>query len=629
MNPDSAAAEAASSPATSSSAARDGISLRVATVNGTGSQTANTVLLRTLFRMGIPCSGKNIFPSNIAGLPTWFSIRTSRRGYQARRADVEFLVAMNPDTAARDVAEVSPGGSVVFDAPLGLEGSRDDVAFFPVPFGELVRACCPDARLRKLVVNMVSVGVTARLLGMDRPALDAAVEAAFEGKPKALDLNHGAVAAGWDHAAEHFPGGHAHRVEAMDGTAGRILIDGNAAAALGCLFAGVQFVSWYPITPSSSLAESLMDQLDRHRRDDEGRATFAVVQAEDEIAAIGMTLGAGWAGARAMTATSGPGVSLMAEFIGYGYYAEIPCVVFDIQRAGPSTGLPTRTTQGDLVHCALLSHGDTRHPLLLPSTVGECFEMAWRAFDLAERFQTPVFVLGDLDLGMNIWMSEPFPYPDAPMDRGKVMTQEDLLDASRTFRRYDDVDGDGIPWRTLPGTPGGRGAYFTRGSGHDEGARYTESGEAYVRVLDRIARKFETMRGALPAPVIRPGNPGRGDGKPLPGILATGTSRFAVEEALDRLREERDLHIDYARVLAFPFHAEVRAFLESHDRVYVVDQNRDGQLAALLAIEYPDLAPRLCGIRHYDGMPMPPAAVVDGLLAGEAAPAAAGKEARP
>ncbi len=589
-------------------------SIKVATVNGSGSQTSNSVVLRTLFRMGIPCSGKNIFPSNIAGLPTWFVIRASRRGYVARRREVDFAVCMNAQTVKQDVLEVRPGGAVVYDDVLGADTIRKDVTFYPVPFSRLVAECCPVAKLRRLVVNMVYVGVVGQILGMEREVIDEVVAAAFATKPKALDLNRAAVAAGWDYAAANLPKKDPFRAARMDATRGKILIDGNAATALGCLFAGVTVVSWYPITPSSSVAESLIDLLERYRIDREtGRATYAVVQAEDEIAAVGMALGAGWAGARSMTATSGPGISLMTEFVGLGYYAEVPCVIVDVQRVGPSTGLPTRTMQGDVLVAATLGHGDTRHILFLPSSVDEAYRMTMDAFDAAERFQTPVFVMSDLDLGMNVWMSDPFPYPEKPIARGKVLGEEELRRLGPgKFKRYADVDGDGIPYRTLPGTPGGLGAYFTRGTGHNDAAGYTESGEWYVRNMERLARKTETARRELPAPEIRAGS-----GRTPFGVLAFGTTHWAMIEALDLLREERGWEPDYCRILAYPFHDGVREFLERHEHVYVVEQNRDAQMAGLLAMHHPDLAPRLRSVLHWDGMPADARTIADHVVARE------------
>ena len=475
-------------------------SIQVATVNGSGSQSANIVLLRTLFQMGIPVSGKNLFPSNIAGLPTWYTIRVSRDGWVARKKEVDLLVAMNGETARDDVAGLLPGAAVVYDAPLELESLRSDLVFYPVPFDGLVEPVSPDAKLRKLLRNMVYVGVLAGLLGLDPDEVDRALGRVFGKKAKALELNRRAVKAGLEHARS-IEKRDPYRVERMDATRGKIIVDGNAATALGALFAGVTVVTWYPITPSTSVVESLHGYLEQHRRTPGGQATFAVLQAEDELAAMGMVIGAGWAGARAMTATSGPGISLMSEFAGLGYFAEIPAVIVDVQRVGPSTGLPTRTSQGDLLSTAFLSHGDTQHLLLFPGSVEECFTLTGQAFDLAERFQTPVFVLSDLDLGMNNWMAEPLPYPETPLDRGKVLSKEDL-DRLGGFARYRDVDGDGIGWRTLPGTDHPKAAYFTRGTGHDDQSAYSERSEVFERNMARLRRKFDGARAALPQPVV-------------------------------------------------------------------------------------------------------------------------------
>src|SRR5438874_7627291 len=477
------------------------LSIQVATVNGSGSQSANTVLLRTIFQMGVPVSGKNLFPSNIAGLPTWYTIRANKSGYIARKKEIDFLIAMNPETAREDVLSLAPGAAVLFDDPLQLNKLRDDLTFYAVPYDKLVAAVCPEAKLRKLVKNMIYVGVAAQLLGLDMQEVEKAVRKQFKKKQKAADLNLNAVKAGFDYAATTLTKLDPYYIQPSNQTQGKIIIDGNAAAALGCMFAGVSVVTWYPITPSSSLVEQLIDYMKRFRIGPDGKATFAIVQAEDELAAVGMVLGAGWAGARAMTSTSGPGISLMAEFAGYGYYTEIPGVIFDIQRVGPSTGLPTRTAQADLSFVYGLSHGDTQFPILLPGSVRECFAFAQEAFDLAERLQMPVFVLSDLDLGMNNWMSEPFPYPEKPWDRGKVL-DDDALAKLPKFERYRDVDGDGIPYRTLPGSRDWKGTYFTRGSGHDEAARYTEDPAAYVRNMDRLKRKLQTARTLVPAPEI-------------------------------------------------------------------------------------------------------------------------------
>jgi len=583
--------------------------IQVATVNGSGSQTANTVLLRAIFQMGIPVSGKNLFPSNIAGLPTWFTIRVSRDGYVARRRETDLTVIMNPETAEQDARAVGPGGVIVLNDQIALPELPEDRVVYAIPMQQLITAITTDVRLRRLVVNMLYVGVLAELLGIAEDEIERALDAQLGHKPKALALNHQAVRAGWEWARENLKKRDPFRLERMNETRGKILIDGNTAAGMGAMFGGVTVVTWYPITPSSSLVEALIGFLERYRRDPEtGENSYAVVQAEDEIAAIGMVLGAGWAGARAMTSTSGPGLSLMTEFVGYGYFAEIPAVIWDIQRIGPSTGLPTRTAQGDLTLVATMSHGDTRHPVLLPSSVADCFAFAMKAFDLAERLQTPVFVLSDLDLGMNNWMSDPFDYPAKPWDRGKVLDAEALAKLEK-FERYRDVDGDGIPWRTLPGGDS-RGAYFTRGSGHDEAARYTEDGETYRRVMDRLARKYETARALMPAPVVE-----EAPGAEV-GILAFGSSHWAVIEARDQLRAQ-GVDTSYLLLKALPFHAEVERFLERHPRVYVVEQNRDGQLAGMLRAEYPALATRVRSVLHYVGLPIDARSVTDGVVAQE------------
>ena len=589
-------------------------SIHVATVNGSGSQTANTVLLRAIFQMGIPVSGKNLFPSNIAGLPTWFTIRASHRGYLARSERNDVLVVMNPETAAEDVAALEPGGVIVLNDQIKIPAPPDDRVVYAIPMKSLIEPITTDVKLRRLVINMIYVGVLAELLGIEEAEIERALDAQLGHKQKALELNHRAVRAGWEWARANLQKRDPYRLERMDSTAGKILIDGNAAAALGAMFAGVTVATWYPITPSSSLVESLIGYLERFRRDPEtGKATYAVVQAEDEIAAIGMVLGAGWAGARAMTSTSGPGISLMAEFTGYGYYAEIPAVIWDIQRVGPSTGLPTRTAQGDVQFVHSLSHGDTRHVVLLPSSVRDCFDFGIQAFDLAERLQTPVFVLSDLDLGMNNWMSDPFPYPEKPWDRGKVLAESELA-ALPKFERYRDVDGDGIPYRTLPGVRDSKGAYFTRGSGHDEAARYTESAETYPRVMDRLTKKYDTARSLVPPPVVE-----HEDGAEI-GFFAFGSSHWAMVEAREQLSAQ-SLRSGYMLLKALPFAPEVPRFLERYPRIYVIEQNRDGQMAGLLRAEYPQHATRIRSVRYYGGLPITAGAVTSEVLKQEAAAA--------
>ncbi len=583
-------------------------SIQVATVNGSGSQSANNVLLKSIFAMGIPVSGKNLFPSNIAGLPTWYTIRASKHGYVARKKEIDLLIAMNPETAKDDVLSLPPGAVAIYDEALNLKQYREDVNGYPVPFDKLTAAVCPEAKLRKLVKNMIYVGVAAKLLDMDLTKVEAAVRRQFAKKQKAADLNWSAVMAGYEYAASSLTKHDPLLLETMHGTEGKIIIDGNSAAALGALFAGVTVVTWYPITPSSSVVENLIDYLKRYRIDADGKATFAVVQAEDELAAVGMVLGAGWAGARSMTATSGPGISLMAEFAGLGYFAELPGVIFDVQRVGPSTGMPTRTAQGDILSVAFLSHGDTKHVFLLPASARECYEFAIAAFDLTERLQTPVFVLSDLDLGMNNWMSEPFAYPEKPMDRGKVLTAEDLqrLDG---FARYKDVDGDAIPYRTLPGTDHPKAAYFTRGSGHNERALYTERPDEYQYQMERLARKFETARTLVPQPVVV------GNGTSKIGLIAYGTSDFAVLESLDQLRNEYRVELDYLRIRAFPFTRDVHEFVAAHERVYVIEQNRDAQMLSLLKLDLPAAeTTKLRSVRHYNGLPLDARSVTDELV---------------
>ena len=573
-------------------------SINVATVNGSGSQSANSVLLKSIFGMGVPVSGKNLFPSNIAGLPTWYTIRASKDGYVARKRDSEVLVALNPETAREDVLALPPGGVAIYEENFNLKQHRDDVVCYPVPFDKLTAAVCPEAKLRKLVKNMVYVGVVAQLLNLDLTIVEKSVNKQFAKKQKVFDLNFGAVKAGYDYAKTTFTKQDPFYIERMNQTAGKIIVDGNAACGMGAVFAGVTVVAWYPITPSTSLIEATTDLLKKFRVTPEGKATFAVVQAEDELAAIGMVLGAGWAGARSMTSTSGPGISLMGEFAGLGYYAEIPGVIFDVQRSGPATGMPTRTQQSDLLSTAFLSHGDTKHVVLLPGSVKECFDFGYAAFDLTERLQTPVFVLSDLDLGMNNWMSDPFVYPDKPQDRGKVLTAEDL-ERLGGFARYRDVDGDGIGWRTLPGTNHPKAAYFTRGSGHNDAAGYTEKPDEYQAVMERLARKFEGARKLVPAPVVIK------DGTSKIGFLAFGSTDFALRESLDQIRDEYKKKVDYMRIRAYPFAHEIHDFVASHERVYVVEQNRDAQLLSLLKLDLPsDQAVKLRSILHYNGLPI-------------------------
>jgi 2-oxoglutarate/2-oxoacid ferredoxin oxidoreductase subunit alpha len=591
------------------------LSIQVATVNGSGSQTANLVLLRSIFQMGVPVSGKNLFPSNIAGLPTWYTIRANKHGYIGRKKEIDFLVAMNPETAREDVLTLEAGAAVLYDEPLKLNALRSDLVFYPVPFDKLVAPVCTEAKLRRLVRNMIYDGVLSRLLGVDLGEMVTALGKQLGKKPKALALNQGALEAGFRFATEELEKRDPFHVERMDRTGGMILMEGNAAAALGCMMAGVTVVSWYPITPSSSLCEALIEYLGKYRMDPEtGKATFAVVQAEDEISALGMVLGASWAGARAMTSTAGPGISLMAEFAGLGYYVEVPAVVFDVQRAGPSTGLPTRTGQQDIGQVAALSHGDTKHPMLLPASIGECYAMSLEAFDLAEQLQTPVFVMVDLDLGMNTWMSDPFPYPDAPVKRGKLLTPEKLEELGR-WGRYKDVDGDGIAYRTRPldGLP----SSFARGSGHNEYAQYSERPDDYANNLDRLARKFDTARTMVPGPVIDDTPGGE------IGLVAFGTSHWATVESRDQLAGEAGIRTSYLRLRAYPFTPELGAFIDRHARVYVIEQNRDGQMLGLMRQELSaERIARLRSVRHYNGLPIDARSITDAVLAQEGWPAA-------
>ena len=584
------------------------MSVQVATVNGSGSQSSNTVLLRSIFQMGIPVSGKNLFPSNIAGLPTWYTIRANKDGYIARKKEIDFLVAMNAETAQEDVKSLAAGAVVVYDEPLNLSQLRNDLIFYSVPYDKLVAPVCPEAKLRKLVRNMIYVGVVAKLLNIEMAEVEKAIRKQFATKAKAANLNLAAVQAGFDYAAANLPKRDPYTVKRMDKTAGKIIIDGNSAAALGCMFAGVTVVSWYPITPSSSLPETLIEYMKEYRIGADGKATFAIVQAEDELAAIGMVVGAGWAGARAMTATAGPGISLMAEYAGLAYYTEVPGVIWDIQRVGPSTGLPTRTSQGDILSTAFLSHGDTKHILLIPSSVEECYTMAGEAFDLAEQFQTLVFVMSDLDLGMNNWMSDPFKYPEKPLNRGKVLSREDL-DKLGGFSRYKDVDGDGIPYRTLPGTDHPAAAYFARGSGHNERSQYSERPDDFEHNMERINRKFETARSYVPRPEIVQ------SGKSKIGIIAYGTSHWAITESRDQLSKEYKVDVDYLRLRAYPFTREVHDFIEHHERVYVVEQNRDAQMLSLLKLDVrPELVTRLRSVAHIHGLPLDARSVTDEIM---------------
>ncbi len=587
------------------------LAIKIGTVNGTGSASANGLLMQAIFRMGIPVSGKNVFPSNIQGLPTWYEIRVNRNGHTARTPHYDLFVAMNPATYARDISEVRSGGYVLHDStwPLDEELKRDDVHFLEAPLAGMCVENFEGARERILMKNITYLGVLAALLAVEMDVLEELLRERFAAKKALLDSNDLAIRLGYDYARENFDCPLPMRLERMDATGNSILIDGNTAAALGCLYAGATVAAWYPITPSTSLVDAFTGFCKRYRTDAEtGRKRYCIVQAEDELAAAGVVIGAGWAGARAFTATSGPGISLMNEFIGLAYYTEVPSVFFDVQRVGPSTGMPTRTQQGDLLSVVYASHGDTKHIVLFPAHPGECFTMAVQAFDLAEHFHTPVFVVSDLDIGMNDWVVPMLVWDDSyGPDRGKVLSAEQL-EQLETFHRYLDVDGDGIPYRTLPGVHP-RGGYFARGSGHDKYGRYTEDADAYTEVVDRLARKIEAAAGAVPAPEVR-----RQPDAAF-SLVTIGGCDSAVREAIDLLGAQ-GLRFDYMRIRGFPFAPDVREFLGAHQRNFVVEQNRDGQLRSLLALETAVAKERLGSIRYYGGLPLSAEHVL-GQLAGQ------------
>jgi len=583
---------------------------KIATANGTGSASANGLIMQAIFRSGVPVTGKNVFPSNIQGLPTWYEIRVNKHGYTARTPHFDLLVAMNPATYDRDVAEVQSGGWLMYDStwPLDARLKRPDVTYLGIPLAQMCNAEFTGVRERILMKNIAYAGALAALLDMDTEIVRALLRETFSKKPALMDSNQKAVDLGYDFAKANFECPLPIRLEAMDKTRDSILIDGNTAAALGCLYAGATVGAWYPITPATSLMEAFKSFCQKYRREpDTNRNRYAILQAEDELAAIGMVIGASWAGARAFTPTAGPGISLMNEFIGLAYYAEVPAVIFDVQRTGPSTGMPTRTQQGDLMLCAYASHGDTRHVCLYPADPREAFELAVAAFDLAERFQTPVFVLSDLDIGMNDWMIPKLTWDDGYRpDRGKVLTAEQLATV-KTFHRYLDSDGDGIPYRTLPGVHP-KGAYFARGSGHNRFGIYTEDAAEYVDVVDRIDRKIQRAAKAVPAPIVRT-TPGA-----KLGLITVGGCHAACMEALDLLAKE-GIALDYMRVRGFPFGDEVSAFLDSHDLNFIVEQNRDGQLRNLLTLETGVGVEKLESVRYYGGFPMSAHHVMAGVKA--------------
>ncbi|AMW05332.1 2-oxoacid:acceptor oxidoreductase subunit alpha [Gemmatimonas phototrophica] len=585
-------------------------SFKIGTVNGTGSASANGLLMQAIFRMGIPVTGKNIFPSNIQGLPTWYEIRVSKDGYTARPSEVDLVVALNPATYAKDVATVRPGGFLVYDSSWPLEPDlvREGITILGIPFGRLCVENFQGDRDRTLLRNIVYAGALAALLSIDMEVVGAMLAEKYGKKPKLLDSNHKAIKLGYDYAKANFACPLPFHLEKMDATGDSILIDGNTACALGAVYAGATVGAWYPITPATALMEQFKAFCERYRIDKEtGEHNYAILQAEDELAAAGIVIGAGWAGARSFTNTSGPGISLMQEFIGLAYYTDIPAVFFDVQRCGPATGMPTRTQQADLMSLAYASHGDTKHIVLFPANPGEAFEMAVQSFDLAERFQTPVFVATDLDIGMNDWMVKRFSWDDSYRpDRGKVLDAA-ALEKIQKFSRYLDVDGDGIAARTLPGV-GGKGAYFVRGSGHDKHAAYTEDSDAYQELVDRLKRKFEHAATAVPAPVFT-----RQAGADI-GLVTIGGCDAAVREAADLLRA-KGIVVDIMRVRGFPFGADVKAFFDQHDTNFVIEQNRDAQLRALLAIELGIPRDAMVAILDYAGMPLTAKVVVDAVSA--------------
>lgn len=575
--------------------------IKFANVNGSGSASANELFAKAILRMGVPVSPRNIFPSNIQGLPTWYEARVSDKGYQGRRGGIDMMVAMNPQTWDADVAELEPGGYLFYDStrPMPASKFREDIHVIGMPLTEICNAVYSDPRQRQLFKNIVYVGALSVLLEIESAVIEKLFGEQYKGKEKLLASNVQALHLGRDFASEHLEGPLGIRVQRSDRVGHKIFVDGNSAAALGCVYGGATVAAWYPITPSSSVAEAFQSYCAKYRVDpDTGRNNYAIVQAEDEIASIGMVVGAGWNGARAFTATSGPGVSLMTEFLGLAYFAEIPVTIINVQRGGPSTGMPTRTQQADLISCAYASHGDTKHVLLLPEDPHECFEHAAAALDLAERLQTPVFVMTDLDIGMNQRLCEPFAWDDSrSYDRGKVMSAEEL-EAGKDFGRYKDVDGDGIPWRTLPGTHPSKGSYFTRGTTRNAYAQYSERGPDYIYNVQRLLKKFETAATLVPQPVLRPA----ARKTPL-GVIYFGSTSPAMGEALDVLGEA-GIHLDALRLRAFPFPASVAQFIAAHDKVFVVEQNRDAQMHNLLVNELDVDPARLVRVLHYDGTPI-------------------------
>ena len=555
-------------------------SITIATVNGSGSQTANTTLLRALFKMGIPVSGLNLFPSNIQGLPTWYTIRINKDGFTARKEEHEIVICMNPATFESDLKKVLPGGAFFYADNIKKPITRTDISIYPMPIKDLIKTADVSPALRDYIANMAYVGILTKILEIDINQIQAALEFHFKGKPKPIDSNMKMVKASIEWANNHLEKTDPYQVEPMDKNEGLIMADGNSAAALGAIYGGVQFAAWYPITPATSLAESLNEYLPQLRQDSDGKNTYAVVQAEDELSAIGMAVGAGWAGLRSMTSTSGPGLSLMTEFSGLAYFAEVPVVIWDVQRIGPSTGLPTRTSQGDLTFTAFIGHGDTQQIILLPGSVNECFEFGYKALDIADQLQAPVFVLSDLDLGMNLWMTEAFQYPEKPITRGKVLWEEDLEKLKGDWGRYRDIDGDGIPFRTVMGNRHINAGYFARGTGHDENAKYSEDSDVWEANMNRLRLKYETAKTIVPNPIIDKSNDVE------VGLITYGSNDPAIVEARSLLEKE-ELSTDYMRLRSVPFNQEVGDFISSHQRVYIIEANRDGQMHQLLSLAFP------------------------------------------
>ncbi|HET7086706.1 MAG TPA: 2-oxoacid:acceptor oxidoreductase subunit alpha [Rhizomicrobium sp.] len=575
--------------------------VKFANVNGSGSASANEMFARSILRMGVPVASRNIFPSNIQGLPTWYEVRVSGKGWLGRRGGVDLMVAMNPQTWDKDIASIDPNGYLFYDSsrPVPLSKFRDDINVIRMPLTEICNAAYKDPRQRQLFKNIIYVGALAQLLGIDPAVLEKLIGEQYKGKDTLIAPNHQALRMGHDYARDHLAGACGLKIEQADEVGDRIFVSGNDAAGLGCVYGGATVAAWYPITPSTSVAEAFAKHCRKYRTDSDTKQNkFAIVQSEDEISAIGTVIGAGWNGARAFTATSGPGISLMQEFLGLAYFAEIPAVIIDVQRGGPSTGMPTRTQQADLMICAYASHGDTKHVLLLPEDPKELFEFSAQSFDLAERLQTPVFVLEDLDIGMNDWLCQPFTWDDSRVyDRGKVMTAEEL-EAGKTFGRYLDVDGDAIPYRTLPGTHPTKGAFFTRGTSRDRFAKYSEEGPVYQDNMQRLLRKFETAKSLVPAPVIT-----RAAKKAKHGLIYFGSSAPAVREALAALADD-GVQLDTMRLRAFPFSEAVTDFINAHDQVFLVEQNRDAQMRSLLVNECGIDPARFISILHFDGTPI-------------------------